>query len=55
MMIDLNKLYIGVREDDCVTYFKDLTEATMYVSRLINNGKKVEIIYCDQYGCQIRI
>jgi hypothetical protein len=54
MMIDLSELYIGVEVNEiAITFFKDLTEATIYASNKINKGDRVKMVYCDKYGCKI--
>ena len=53
-IIDLEELTIGVLVNDTqTTYFKDLTEATKYATEKLNNGCKIEMLYCDKYGCRI--
>lgn len=51
--VNLNELYIGVKVKDTTTFFKDLTKATLFASEKINKGYKVEMLYCDKYGCKI--
>jgi hypothetical protein len=51
--VNLDELYIGVKVKDTTTYFKDLTEATLFASEKINKGYKVEMLYCDKCGCKI--
>ena len=54
MQVDLNELYLGVTVNEITTtFFKDLTEATTYASDKIDKGNKVNVIYCDKYGCKI--
>lgn len=54
-MIDLNELHIGVyiKKMGYTYYFKDLTEATLFAAEKISKGYKVEMLYCDKYGCKI--
>jgi hypothetical protein len=40
--------------DTDTTFFKDLTEATMFAVEKINKGYKIKMLYCDKYGCKIQ-
>ncbi len=51
--VDLNEVVIGVKWLDNTTYFKDLTKAAYFAAEKINKGYKVEMLYCDKYGCKI--
>ena len=54
MQVDLNELYLGVTVNEITTtFFKDPTEATIYASDKIDKGNKVNVNYCDKYGCKI--
>lgn len=54
MKVDLNELYLGVTVNETTTtFFKNPTDATIYASDKINKGNKVNVIYCDKYGCKI--
>lgn len=54
-IINLEELTIGVFDEQLqmTSYFKDLTEATLYATEQINKGHKIEVLYCDKYGCKI--
>ena len=51
--VNLNELLIGVKVKDTTTFFEDLTKATYFAAEKINKGYKVEMLYCDKYGCRI--